>query len=83
MSALAWWVRRRAAGVGSCCFAAFAEELKHGGAGVDCVGVEMWVVCEELGEEAAVSVAQDQGAAAVEELWEIVGAAIFERSCRE
>jgi hypothetical protein len=52
-------------GVGSGCFAALAEELKHGGAGVDCVGVEVRVLCEELGEEAAVSVAEDQSVAAV------------------
>jgi len=38
-------------------FAALAKELKHGGAGVDCVGVEVRVLCKELGKEAAVSVA--------------------------
>jgi hypothetical protein len=46
-------------GVGRCCFATLAEELEHGGAGVDCVGVELGVVLEELGEEATVTVAQD------------------------
>ena len=44
-------------GVGSCCFAALAEELKHCGAGVDCVGAKVRVLLEELGEEASVAVA--------------------------
>jgi hypothetical protein len=56
-----------------------AEEAKHGGAGVDCVGVEVGIVREELGEEAAVSVAEDESAVVVEELREIVEAAVFER----
>jgi hypothetical protein len=46
-------------GVGSRCFAALAEELNHGGTDVDCVGLDIRVVCEELGEKAAVSIAQD------------------------
>lgn len=44
-------------GVGSCCLAAFAKELEHGGADVDCVGVEIRVLLEKLGEEATVAVA--------------------------
>ncbi len=48
--------------VGRCGFAALAKELEHGGAGVDGVGVEVRVVGEELGEEAAVSVAEDESA---------------------
>jgi hypothetical protein len=44
-------------GVGSCCIGAFAKELEHGGADVDCVGVEIRVLLEELGEEATVAVA--------------------------
>ena len=39
------------------CFAVLAEELEHDGAGVDGIGFEIEVVFEELGEEAAVSVA--------------------------
>jgi hypothetical protein len=65
--------------VRSCLFAAFAEESKHRGADVDCVGLEMGVFGEELGEEAAVSVAQDECSVAIEELREVVVAAIFER----
>jgi hypothetical protein len=42
--------------VGGRCFAALAQELEHGGAGVDCVGVKVRIACEELGEEPAVSV---------------------------
>jgi hypothetical protein len=44
-------------GVGSCCFAALAEELKHRRTGVDYVGAEIRVLLEELGEEASVAVA--------------------------
>jgi hypothetical protein len=43
---------RRAGGV-----AAVLEEPEHGGAGVDCVGVELGVGAEELAKETAVSVA--------------------------
>jgi hypothetical protein len=42
-----------------------AEEAKHGGAGVDCVGLKVRVLREELSEEASVSVAEDQSVAAV------------------
>jgi hypothetical protein len=59
-------------------FAVLAEELKHGGADVDCVDFEMRVVFEQLGEEATVSIAQDECAAMIEELWEKVVAAVFE-----
>ena len=65
-------------GVGSCCFATLALEFEHGGAGIDDVGVEMRIVLEELGEETAVSVTQDQGVAAIEEIREVVIAAVFE-----
>ena len=44
-------------GIRDCCFAALAKEVEHGGADVDCVGVEVRVVLEELGEEATVAVA--------------------------
>ena len=37
--------------------AAAAEKMEHGGAGVDGVGLEVGVLSEELGEEAAVAVA--------------------------
>jgi hypothetical protein len=41
------------------CAAAGLEKLEHDGAGVDCVGVEEWLLVEEVGEEAAVSVTED------------------------
>ena len=41
--------------------------------------LEMVVFGEELGEEVAVSVAQDECSVAIEELREVVVAAIFER----
>ncbi len=66
-------------GIGCCCFAALAEELKHNGAGVDCIGLEVRVVREKLGEEAAVSIAQDQCVAPVEKLRKVLGAAALER----
>ncbi len=59
------------------------EELKHGGAGVDGVGVELWVLREKLGEKATVSVAQDQGPATAEKMREDMVAAVFECPCRE
>jgi hypothetical protein len=62
-------------------FAVLAEELEHGGAGVDCVDFEMRVSFEELSKEAAVSIAQDEGSAdlaVMRELREIVIAAVFE-----
>jgi hypothetical protein len=65
-------------GVRRCCLAALAEEPEHGSAGVDCVAVELGVVLEELGEEATVTVAQDQGMATVKKLWEIVSAGVFQ-----
>jgi hypothetical protein len=36
-----------------------AEELEHSDAGVDCIGVKVRVVLEELGEEATITLAQD------------------------
>jgi hypothetical protein len=60
--------------------AALVKELEHGGAGVDCVCVEVGVGGEEAGEEATVAVAEDQGAAAVEETGEEVVAGAFEGS---
>jgi hypothetical protein len=62
-------------GVGGGCFAVAAEELEHGGAGVDCIGLEVGVLGEELGEEAAVAVAEDEGALLLEETGEGVEAA--------
>jgi hypothetical protein len=44
-------------GIRDRCFAALAKEVEHGGADVDCVGVEVRVLLEELGEEASVAVA--------------------------
>jgi len=67
-------------GVGGGCFAVAAQEMEHGGAGVDGVGAEVRVLPEELGEEAAVSVSYDQSAFLLEEVGEIVEAAAFEGS---
>ena len=41
--------------------AALAKEVEHGGAGVDCEDVEVRGAAEELGEETAVAIAQDEG----------------------
>jgi hypothetical protein len=60
-----------AVGVG---LAAVAEELEHGGAGVDGQGVEVGLLGEELGEEATVAVAEQEGVGARGELGEEVGA---------
>jgi hypothetical protein len=60
------------------CFAAAAEELEHGGAGVDGIGVEVTVLREELREKAAVSVAEDEGSLLLEEVGEVLEAAAFE-----
>jgi hypothetical protein len=62
------------------CFAAAAEEFEHSGAGVDGVGLEAWVLCEELSEEATVSVAEDEGSLLLEESGEVVDAAALEGS---
>jgi hypothetical protein len=58
-------------------FAALAQEFEHRGADVDCVGMQMRVVLQELGEEATVSVAQDECVALGEKLREEVKAAVF------
>jgi hypothetical protein len=59
-----------------------AEELEHGGAGVDRVGVEARILSEELGEEAAVAVAKDEGSLALEEAWQVVEAAVLESAAQ-
>jgi hypothetical protein len=64
-----------AVGVG---LAADAEEVEHGCAGVDCEGLELGLGGEELSEEAAVAVAQREGATAVGELGEEMGAGALE-----
>jgi hypothetical protein len=61
-------------------FAAFAQEMEHGGAGVYGVGLKMGVSGEELGEEAAISVAQDEGSFLLGEGRQVVEACSFERS---
>lgn len=66
--------------VGSRRFRALPEELKHGDARVDRIGSKMRVVREQLGEKAAVAVAQDQCAATIAELRKEVSAAPFKRS---
>ena len=43
------------------CLAALTQECEHCGADVYGVGVEGWVLSEEGGEEATVSVAEDEG----------------------
>jgi hypothetical protein len=67
-------------GVGSCRFRALTKESKHGDARIDRVGSKMRVLREQLREEAAVAVAQDQCAATIAELRKKVIAAPFERS---
>jgi hypothetical protein len=52
--------------------AALAEEVEHGGAAIDGEGLEVGLVSEELGEEATVAVAEDEGAVARGELREEV-----------
>jgi hypothetical protein len=64
-----------AVGVG---LAAAAEEVEHGGAGVDGQGLEIGLTGEELGEEAAVAVAEKEGSVAGWELREEVGAGALE-----
>jgi len=66
--------------VGCGCFAAAMEECEHGGAGVDGVGFQLRVLCEESSEEAAVSVAEDECTLLLEESGEVVEAAVFEGS---
>ena len=54
--------------------AAAAKEVEHGGAGVYGGGLEIGLLGEETGEEAAVSVAEEEGLMAGRELREEVGA---------
>ena len=54
--------------------ASVAEEFEHLFAGVDCGCVEGWVLREELCEEAPISVAENQGATTVGELWQEMSA---------
>ena len=67
-------------GVGCGCLAAAAEEFEHGFAEVYRVGVEMTVCCEELGQKAAVSVAEDEGSPLLMEAGKVVETAAFEGS---
>src|SRR6185312_7283962 len=60
------------------CFAALAEELEHGGAGVYGDSLEARVYRQERGGEAAVPIPEDEGLFAVEEEREEVGAAALE-----
>ena len=55
------------------------EELQHGGADVYGIGVELTIAFEELGEEAAVAVAENQGSSTIVEAWEEVGAGALEQ----
>jgi hypothetical protein len=58
--------------------ATLAKEMEHGGAGVDSFGLEVGVLSEELGEEAAVAVAQDEGGFLLGQTWEVVEARLVE-----
>jgi hypothetical protein len=55
-----------------------AEQAEHRGAGVDRVGLKMRIAGEELREEAAVSIAEDESVFLLEEIREKVKAAEFE-----
>jgi hypothetical protein len=68
--------------VGGGRFAPLAEELEHGGAGVDCIGLDVWVASEKLREEATVSIAEDECLSLLEEVREIVKATAFESSAK-
>ncbi len=65
-----------------CCggdgFAALTEELKHGGTGVYGVGLEGGVLGQELGQEAAVAVSENEGVLLVGEGGEVVEAGALE-----
>jgi len=57
---------------------ALTEEVEHGGAEIDGVGVELRVAGEELGEEAAVPITEQEGSAGLEEAREEVEATALE-----
>ena len=59
------------------CGAVF-EKAQHNGARVDSFGEEMWVGGEKFGNEAAVAISDDECAAAISDLGEIVEAAALE-----
>jgi hypothetical protein len=65
-------------GAGGDGFAALTEKLEHGSAGVDGEDMDVWVSGEERSGEAAVSVTEDEGAAAVVELVEVLEACFLE-----
>jgi hypothetical protein len=65
-------------GAGRSCLASMAEQAEHRGAGVDRVGLKMRIAGEELREEAAVSIAEDESVFLLEEIREKVKAAAFE-----
>ena len=58
--------------------AALTQEVEHRGAGVDGFGLQVGILGEELGEEAAVSVAYDEGGFLLGEGWEIVAAGLLQ-----
>ncbi len=73
------WVGCEAArGGGSCGLATLAEEVEHGGAEIDGIGVEVRVAGEQIREKSAVPVAEYESAAGIEELREEVQAAAME-----
>lgn len=64
-----------ACGVG---FAALAQKLEHGCAGVYSIGVDIWVRDHEGREETPVSVAENERSFLTNEIWEEMQAAAFE-----
>lgn len=59
-------------------FATLTQESKHSVTEVYCVGMDMWIGCKELSEEATVSVSEDQCVVIREEPREVVGAAVLQ-----
>ena len=59
--------------------AALAEEVEHRGAGVDGFGLDVAVLSEELREETAVTVTENEGGFLLEEVMEVVEASLLER----
>lgn len=58
--------------------ATLAEETEHRSAGVYRIGVKMSIDCKELGEEASISVTENQGSVLLEEMGEEVKATTFQ-----
>jgi hypothetical protein len=65
---------------GSSRLASLAEETEHRGAGVDCVGLKIWVTGKKLREKATVSVTKEESVSLLEEIRQIVKATAFKSS---